>query len=67
MEDIVRSKFVNNPLLYVKLDETNPHELVEGNWWGDKYWGVCKGVGENKLGKILMKVRSRDVKPYPEL
>jgi len=58
MEDIVRSKFTNNPELKAKLIATNPHELIEGNWWGDIYWGVCKGVGENKLGKILMKVRA---------
>lgn len=58
MEDIVRSKFTNNPELKAKLIATNPHELIEGNWWGDIYWGVCNGVGENKLGKILMKVRA---------
>jgi predicted NAD-dependent protein-ADP-ribosyltransferase YbiA (DUF1768 family) len=32
-------------------------ELIEGNWWGDTYWGVCNGVGENHLGKLLMKIR----------
>jgi predicted NAD-dependent protein-ADP-ribosyltransferase YbiA (DUF1768 family) len=31
---------------------------VEGNSWGDTYWGVCKGKGQNKLGHILMQVRS---------
>ena len=39
------------------LLETGNEELVEGNWWGDTTWGVCNGVGENKLGKLLMKVR----------
>lgn len=39
------------------LLETGDEELVEGNWWGDTTWGVCNGVGENKLGKLLMKVR----------
>ena len=39
------------------LLETGDEELVEGNWWGDTTWGVCKGVGQNKLGKLLMKVR----------
>lgn len=36
---------------------TGEEELVEGNNWGDTYWGVCNGVGENHLGKILMKIR----------
>ena len=39
------------------LLETGDEELVEGNWWEDTTWGVCNGVGENKLGKLLMKVR----------
>lgn len=43
--------------LRMLLNSTKPHELVEGNWWGDKFWGVCNGVGENHLGKILMSVR----------
>lgn len=33
-------------------------ELIEGNTWGDRIWGVCDGVGENRLGKILMRVRA---------
>ena len=40
-----------------RLLATGDAELVEGNWWGDTYWGVCKGVGQNKLGKIIMRVR----------
>ena len=39
------------------LLETGDEELVEGNTWSDTFWGVCNGVGENKLGKLLMKVR----------
>lgn len=57
MEDIVRSKFYNCEALKNALLRTGEAELVEGNWWGDTFWGVCKGVGENHLGKILMKVR----------
>jgi ribA/ribD-fused uncharacterized protein len=45
------------PELREALLLTNGYELVEGNWWGDHYWGVCDGVGENNLGKLLMKVR----------
>lgn len=56
MLNLVRQKFCYKPLAD-KLLATGDKELVEGNWWGDTYWGVCRGNGENNLGKILMKVR----------
>ena len=31
--------------------------IVEDNYWGDTYWGVCKGVGANKLGRMLQHLR----------
>lgn len=43
--------------LRTKLLATGNAELIEGNWWGDKFWGVCEGEGENNLGKLLMKIR----------
>ena len=52
----LRYKF-SNPDLKEKLLATGNEELVEGNWWGDQYWGICDGIGKNKLGKLLMKVR----------
>lgn len=33
--------------------------LIEKNTWGDTYFGVCNGVGENNLGKDLMSIRYR--------
>lgn len=57
METALRLKFAD-PELAKKLKATGDEELVEGNWWNDTYWGVCKGVGENHLGKLLMKIRS---------
>ena len=60
METAVRIKFTA-PELAAKLIATGDEELVEGNWWNDTFWGVCNGVGENHLGKILMKVRA-DIK-----
>lgn len=57
MEACLRSKF-SNPELRSKLLATGEAELVEGNKWGDKFWGVCNGVGENQLGKLLMKLRA---------
>lgn len=59
MEAIVYDKFTRNRELGDKLIATGCATLVEGNWWGDTFWGVCKGVGENHLGKTLMKVRHR--------
>lgn len=58
MNDIVQSKFMQNPDLCEKLLQTGDRELIEGNNWGDTYWGVCYGKGRNELGKILMNLRS---------
>lgn len=59
MEGFVRQKFgFGNFGLRQQLLATGDAELVEGNWWNDTFWGVCNGVGENNLGKILMQVRS---------
>lgn len=56
MYKILKVKFNQEPFR-TKLIETGDEELVEGNWWGDIYWGVCNGIGENNLGKLLMKIR----------
>ena len=60
MEEIVRAKFSQNEELKEQLLATGDAQWVEGNRWNDRYWGVDirSGVGENHLGKILMKVRS---------
>ena len=29
---------------------------VENNYWGDTFWGECKGQGENHLGQLLRQV-----------
>ena len=57
MYEIVRAKFFGNPQLAEKLLATEDQDLVEGNWWGDTFWGVCKGQGTNILGTILMIIR----------
>jgi ribA/ribD-fused uncharacterized protein len=62
MEDILKIKF-SNPILRQKLLDTGDEELIEGNWWGDRYWGMVKPTpqsqweGKNMLGKTLMKIR----------
>lgn len=58
MTEVVLTKFVVNKDLRDKLIATGQRELIEGNTWGDTFWGVCNGKGENHLGKILMEVRS---------
>jgi hypothetical protein len=58
MEDLVRQKFTDNSNLRSWLLETGDRPLIEMNTWGDRIWGVDEqGVGENHLGRILMKVR----------
>lgn len=63
MRELLRQKF-HDCLLARKLEETEDFELVEGNYWGDTYWGVCNGVGKNMLGKLLMEIRE-EVKARP--
>ncbi len=57
MFEIVQAKFSQNPELARRLVDTCPARLVEGNTWGDTFWGECRGKGENNLGQILMNVR----------
>jgi ribA/ribD-fused uncharacterized protein len=59
MYELVRKKFVGNKILRPILLNTGDSILQEGNYWGDTYWGIDlrTGIGENNLGKILMKVR----------
>lgn len=57
MKSVLRRKFKNLELS-IRLKQTGDAELIEGNTWGDTYWGVCKGKGKNHLGKLLMDVRA---------
>lgn len=57
MRELLVQKFVRYPDLRKKLLATGDAELVENNQWGDTCWGVCKGKGENNLGKLLMAIR----------
>lgn len=56
-------KFANEELADWLLD-TGDEWLEEGNYHHDNYWGICycekcqDTMGKNKLGKLLMKVRS---------
>jgi ribA/ribD-fused uncharacterized protein len=59
MKKIVAAKFTQNMALLQQLLDTKNAVLIEGNWWGDVYWGQVHGVGENHLGKILMRLRDK--------
>lgn len=56
MYRVCKSKFEQHEDLRRRLIATGDAELIEGNTWGDRYWGV-DGYGENKLGQILMRIR----------
>lgn len=62
MLDLLRIKFSDLELRQ-KLLNTGDETLVEGNTWGDRYWGAVydaqrhKYIGKNYLGKLLMQVR----------
>lgn len=57
MAELLREKFSAEPARRILL-ATATAELVEGNWWGDVFWGQCPlGTGENWLGRLLMVVR----------
>lgn len=57
MRALLRQKFSAHFLRQLLID-TGDAELIEGNTWNDTFWGVCNGVGENHLGKLLMEVRA---------
>lgn len=57
MEYLLRQKFAAGTQLAACLVATDDQELIEGNTWGDRYWGVCNGQGQNHLGKLLMQIR----------
>lgn len=71
MAYLLGSKFRDGSELAEKLEATYPAELIEGNTWGDRFWGMVPvrqvdGLrvvgyvwhGENHLGKLLMKRRA---------
>lgn len=56
MRTLLRKKF-QHPELRDKLLATGDAVLIEGNYWGDTFWGV-DGEGENHLGRLLMEIRT---------
>lgn len=60
METLIRDKF-SDPRLRDRLLSTGDAALIEGNTWGDRYWGIDirTGKGSNRLGRILESERTR--------
>lgn len=64
MEVYLNLKFASGSRLARMLTGTGDQVLVEGNHWHDQIWGncLCKShqfeVGQNHLGRLLMKVRA---------
>lgn len=59
MLDLITQKFAT-PSLRARLTATRDARLVEGNTWNDTFWGVCRGRGDNYLGRLLMYTRARE-------
>lgn len=58
MYDCLIQKF-SYPYFKDLLLGTYPKLLVEGNTWNDTFYGICNGVGQNNLGKLLMAIREK--------
>lgn len=59
MRTVLKEKFTD-PVLKKQLIQTDGKHLVEGNEWGDDFWGIPEkghGNGRNMLGKLLMNLR----------
>ena len=59
MKDLLNKKF-QDEYLKNKLLKTSNFKLIEGNDWGDTFWGVDNntGKGKNNLGILLTKIRN---------
>lgn len=58
MRSLIQQKFALGTELGERLKATGNGQLVEGNGWGDVFWGVCEGRGCNVLGHLLMQQRA---------
>ncbi len=65
MEDLILQKFTRYPDLREQLLATGDAELIEGNTWNDRFFGMTRDkktgawYGHNQLGKMLMRVREK--------
>ncbi|USM11550.1 swarming motility protein [Citromicrobium phage vB_CbaS-RXM] len=64
MEGLLRQKFAPRTYLAGQLKNTGTKKIVEGNTWGDTFWGRCNGKGHNHLGELLMEIRQDLITNY---
>lgn len=64
MRKIIEFKFAEGSVLAQRLIDTGDEHLMEGNTWGDTFWGCVREpkdvgtwVGANNLGILLMERR----------
>jgi len=62
MQFLLQQKFNQAPFKNL-LTETGQVEIIEGNRWGDKFWGAVLDVngqfqGQNNLGVLIMSLRN---------
>lgn len=57
MKDLLGQKF-SKPYFAELLLATGEQKIVEGNNWGDTFWGICKGKGTNHLGCMIQEIRA---------
>lgn len=58
MRSLIQQKFERDSVLADRLIGTGNAHIIEGNTWGDTYWGESPvGNGENHLGILLMERR----------
>lgn len=64
MRKVLNNKFRDNPDLLKMLRDTGDALLIEGNTWGDRFWGLCNGQGLNHLGNLLMEIRDDPMRSF---
>ena len=63
MRQLLDLKFQDKVLLKM-LQDTAPESIIEGNYWHDNYWGMCKcdkckdKIKYNHLGELLQRKRN---------
>ena len=59
MRELLHKKFMDNDYFRRKLLSTGNEGIQEGNFWGDRFWGIDlkTGEGQNILGKMIMDIR----------
>jgi hypothetical protein len=56
MAELLHEKFKEKGVRQMLLG-TGYADLVEGNYWDDTFWGVCRNEGRNWMGLLLMNER----------